>query len=50
MTIGLFLKVLGLVLWFLAGIAPRVTQLTPWGGSLVAAGLFFFFLPDVLPL
>jgi hypothetical protein len=50
MTVGIFLKVLGLVLWLVAAFAPRVTQLTPWGGSLVAAGLFFFFLPDVLPL
>jgi hypothetical protein len=50
MTIALFLKVLALVLWFLSGISPRILQIAPYGGSLVAAGLFCYFLPEVLPL
>jgi len=48
MNLSLFLKVLALVLWFIAAFAPRVAQLTPYGGSLIAAGLFAWFLPDVL--
>lgn len=50
MTIALFFKVVALVLWLLAGIAPRVGPLTPWGGSFVAAGLFCWFLFDVVHL
>ena len=49
MTIGLLLKVLALVLWLLAfalkRIAPQASNY-----DLVAAGLFFWFLPDVLNL
>lgn len=50
MTIAIFFKVLALVLWFLAGVAPLSTRVAPYGGSFVAAGLFCWFVFDVVRL
>lgn len=34
----------------LAGIAPRIAAVAPYGGSFVAAGLFCWFFPEVVNL
>lgn len=46
----LFLKILGLVLWAIGGFIWRLVPTAPYSNALIAAGLFFFFLPDVLPI
>ena len=47
---GQLLKVVALVLWFLAAFTSVRANFQPYGGSLVAAGLFFWFVGDVFPL
>ena len=46
---SLIFKIIGLICWFVAAfsalIGVNVTRI-----NLVAAGAFFFFLPDVIPL